>query len=220
MDIDFREIVEILEIDAPVHFTPKDELDKNNYVFCRFMSNAERDAIIDGSYSADKQYDTNDIGLHFPDIKIDEYYKLESNRNPVAIDSRIGEISYQMKVYMPEIPLLFAVYCVLHEYGHWLYFLDSKMSPKDYCEAERRIRQPYIKYSDEIYRMPDDNPLKILAAKQYDEKIYSQFPSEKSADQYSAEHISKSMTRIRNFLGYTEQDLLNQSLEGRSSMQQ
>ena len=33
MEMNFRNLVEVLGIDAPVHFTPKDKLDKQNYVF-------------------------------------------------------------------------------------------------------------------------------------------------------------------------------------------
>ena len=37
MDIEFRELVAILKIDAPVHFTPKEMLNKKDYVYCKFM---------------------------------------------------------------------------------------------------------------------------------------------------------------------------------------
>lgn len=211
MNLDFRKIVELLEIDAPVHFTAKDKLNKKDYVFCRFMSKAEQEAIIEGKHSLDKTYDSSDLGLHFPDIKTDEYYELELKRNPVAITSHIKELSSQMIVYTNEIPLLFAVHCILHEYGHWIYFLGTGMSSYEYCESEKRIRQPYEKIAKEIYSMPDWHPYKLIAAEQYEENIYSQFSSEKAANQYASEHIIDSMKKVREFLGYSEQDLLNQT---------
>lgn len=212
MNLDFRKIVELLEIDAPVHFTPKSQLNKKDYVFCLFMGNEEKSAIKAGTHTLNGNYDTSDIGLHFPDIEIEEYYELESNRNPFAINSHIGKISNQMIVYPTEIPLLFALHCILHEYGHWIYFLSTGMSSYDYCEEEKKVRQPYEKMVNNIYKMPDCSLYKRIAAKKYEEEIYSQFPSEKSANQYAAEHILEAVTKIRNFLGYSEQDLCNQTL--------
>lgn len=115
-ELTFRNIVKLLAVDAPVHYTSKDELDKENHVFCRHMGNAEADAIRTGTYRPECHYDSDDVGLHFPDIKIIEYYPLERQRNPVAIESCLGRISCQMRVFPDEIPIVHSVYCVLHEY--------------------------------------------------------------------------------------------------------
>lgn len=69
MDIEFRELVAILKIDAPVHFTPKEMLNKKDYVYCKFMGEEECAAITAGKHDPLANYDDSDIGLHFPDIK-------------------------------------------------------------------------------------------------------------------------------------------------------
>jgi len=210
LSIDFRDIVKILDIDAPVHFTPKDKINKKNYVFCRFMGNDECAAIISGRHDPNASYDNCDIGLHFPDIDVEEYCALETIRNPVAISSYINNISNQMPVYLSEIEVLFAIHCVLHEYGHWLYFLSTGMTSFEYCEAEKKERQPYENTAKEIYDMPDWHPNKRILAEKYEKEIYSQFSSELAANQYALEHIMEAMVKVREFLGYTEQDLIDQ----------
>jgi len=77
MEINYRQLVSILNIDAPIHFTPRDQLDKTNYVSCRFMGDDERDAILTGTHLPDGYYDSSDIGLYFPDIDVEEHYNLE-----------------------------------------------------------------------------------------------------------------------------------------------
>ncbi len=210
MDISFKKIVELLEIDAPTHFTAKDKLDKENYVSCRIMGEVEKNSIIAGIHDPKCNYDSSDTGLHFPDISATEYYELETKRNSVAIKCRINDISNKMIVYLSEIPIVFATYCVLHEYGHWIYFLNTKMTPYEYCEAERKERAPYEKIAKELYEMPDNSPIKIALAEKFDREIYSQFSSEKAANKYAFEHIADVISKVRNFLGYSEQDLFNQ----------
>ena len=45
MEFNFRDLVDLLGIDAPVHFTPKDELNRQDYVFCKYMGEDECAAI-------------------------------------------------------------------------------------------------------------------------------------------------------------------------------
>ena len=138
MEMNFRNLVEVLGIDAPVHFTPKDKLDKQNYVFCKFMGDDETAAIIVGNHDPNVHYDNSDLGLHFPDLSLEEYYELEKARNPVGISNHICEVSSQMKVNIDDIPIMFAVHCVLHEYGHWIYFKKTGLTSYQYCEQEKK----------------------------------------------------------------------------------
>ena len=206
-ELSFRDIVKLLTIDAPIHYTSRNELNKENYVSCRYMGNAEADAIRAGSHSTECHYDSSDVGFYFPDIKVNEYYALEKLRNPVAIDSCISRISFQMKVFTDEIPIVHSVYCVLHEYGHWFHFLERGKTTYEYERLEYAARHPYETMEKEIRALPDGAYKRVLA-RRYEDEIYSQFPSERAADEYALEHIAEAMTKVRDFLGYTEQDLI------------
>lgn len=193
MDIKFRELVAILKIDAPVHFTPKEMLNKKDYVYCKFMGEEECAAITAGKHDPLANYDDSDIGLHFPDIGVEEYYELEKNRNPAGIRTHICEASSQMIINIEDIPIAFAVHCVLHEYGHWLYFKETGLTSYEYCEQERKERQPHEKVARGIYEMPDWDPYKQYLAERYEKEIYSQFTSEQAANKYALEHIEEAV---------------------------
>ena len=196
MDIGFRNLVDWLEIDAPVHFTPKEKLNKQDYVFCRFMGDEEKAAIIAGTHDSNTRYDDRDIGLHFPDLELKEYYELEKARNSVGIRNHICDISCQMTIKIEDIPLVYAVHCVLHEYGHWIYFKETGLTSYEYCEQEKKERQPHEITAKKIYEMPDWDPYKIYLAERYDKEIYSKFSSEAAANKYALDHIQESMKRV------------------------
>lgn len=196
MDICFRDLVALLNVDAPVHFTPKDKLNKQNYVFYKFMGDEEFAAIIAGNHDPNANYDISDIGLHFPDLGLEEYYELEKARNPVGISTHIYEISSQIRINIEDIPIVFAVYCVLHEYGHWLHFKKSGLTSCEYYEQEKKERLPHENTAREIYKMADWDPYKRYLAERYDREIYSKFSSEAAANKYALEHIQESLNKI------------------------
>ena len=193
MELNFKNLVDLLKIDAPVHFTPKEKMSRQNYVFCKFMGDEECVAIVAGNHNIDTYYDSSDLGLHFPDLGIEEYYELEKARNPVGIKTHICEVSSQICINIEDMPIVFAVHCILHEYGHWLYFKGTGLTPYEYCEQEKKERQPYENLSREIYNMPDWDPYKLYLAERYDEEIYSKFSSELAANKYAQDHIKDAM---------------------------
>ncbi len=209
ISIDFKKLIDILNIDAPVHFTNRNELNKENYVLCKIMGVEEKNALIKGTHDQKKKYNNEDLGLYFPDVDIEEYLQLERNRNPMAIESRMNEISYITRVYIKEYSLVLAIYSVLHEYGHWIYFKNSKKTSYEYCEMERKIRQPHKELLKKIYEMNDCDPMKRILGEKYNEEIYSKYPSEKFADEYAKEHILEALETVRNALKYNEKDLIN-----------
>lgn len=213
MEITFRKIIDVLSIDAPVHYTPREQLNKENYVFCRTIGSIEEQAVNSGTYDPNLEYDGYDMGLHFPDISVDEYYLLEVERNSTAIFSLVNALSNQMITYNSEFPILWAIHCVLHEYGHWQHFLDSGMSAYEYTMLQTKERRPFNKLVNEIRRVPVDDFFKEMLAQKYETEIYSQFSSEQYANKYSAEHIMKAIELVRNSCGYTEEDMLKESLK-------
>ena len=88
------------------------------------------------------------------------------------------------------------LYCVLHEYGHWLYFKETGLTSYEYCEQEKKERQPHEKVAREIYEMPDWDPYKQYLAERYEKEIYSQFTSEQAANKYALEHIEEAMQAV------------------------
>lgn len=209
--ISFRDLINGLGdyiSDIPVYFTPEDKLNPENYVYFVFMGKEEADAIRHGVYDAEIQYDNSDVGLHFPNITIDYYYELEKMRNPVA--QRINMENLQNNRIMNDMEkhLWFALFCVLHEIGHWHHFKMSGLSAIDYEKSIHAITEVYENYANMIYKMSNINPLKIICAEQYHRESHEKIPSEKAADEYALEHFDEALSLVRKALGYDEEWLL------------
>lgn len=207
--ISFRELVQILELDkkASIHYHPRDELSKNNYVFFRYLGNEEEEALINGTHDKGKVYNNSDIGVHLPDLDIKQYYELEMKRNPSNIQSVIGKISYETPVWIKEYYLVWAIYCVLHEIGHWIDFVNSGKTSYEFSIIEKGYREGLEKEAKVISQINDYSPQKRLLMEEYNRK-YKEIPSEKAADDYAFSNLIPSLNKVREKLGYTESDLL------------
>ena len=196
MAIGFMDIVRLLNIDAPVHFTPREKLDKQNYVSTRIMSDEERDAIFDHTHDISKNYNCAEVGLYFPDIEVDEYYSLECQRNPVAIEVEIEELQKIIPIEKSDISLIWAIFCVLHKYGHWIHFKNSGMTAKEYCEERFPEHKKILPMVERIATMPDFHPNKWMLAREL-HKIYAELPDERAANEYAIEHIADAVVLIQ-----------------------
>lgn len=202
MGITFKTIIDLLCINAPILLTPKEKLDKSNYVSCKIMGDEETKAILSGTHNKEVNYDASDVGLHFPDIDVYEYYELEKARNPVGIIVCMEELSSQTIIPVEEFPIVWAIYSVLHEYGHWLHFKNSRLTSYEYCEKESEERQPHEAVAKKLRDMPDWYPSKMALAKRYHLEIYLQFTSEKYADEYAKRNFLEAQKRVREYFGH------------------
>ena len=213
MDISIKLLVEVLGIDAPLYFTDRDKLNKENYFFFQPMGEEEIKAIRNGEHNPQYQYSPTGIGIHLPDITACEYLERENDRNPIAIEYIIGLISHEMIVFLPEYSILLATFCVLHEYGHWVHFQNAGKSSYEYAQMEKNERKQYADKEYEIRTLDDWNPLKMILARDFHKNIYSQFTSEKFANEYAMKNFSDALGKVRAAMGYTEVDLLEMLIQ-------
>lgn len=78
---------------------------------------------------------------------------------------------------------------------------------------EANERAEYEKTSQGIRAMDDWDPYKIVLARRYHNEIYSNFTSEKFANEYALKHFADAIKKVRSALGYTEQELLELSIK-------
>lgn len=209
IDLMFSEIIEILHLDeiAPIHLQTKEELSKENYVFCRCISYEEAEAMSNETYDASKEYDKSDMGVYLPDISVDEYYNLEMKRNPFNINSVMSEIAKDKIVWIKEYSLLVGIYTVLHEVGHWIYFIGSNKTGPEFSMIEKEHRSKLCELREQIYSMNDYLPQKRVLAEEFNRR-YRDIPSEKAADKYAFSNFWNALDAIRKALQYTEEDLM------------
>lgn len=200
MGITLKNIVEILNIDAPVFYIDKENMKKENYIFFKCISDTEVKDILEGKHDINKQYDNSDIGIYFPQMDIHNYFKLEINRNPVAIEVHINNILEKIEISVNEYPLMWVIYCILHEYGHYLHFQKSNLTSFDYSNRHKEERIKDDKIVNYIKGIPDDMPFKLLIAKDYHKNIYMKYSDEKYADEYAMEHIVEAYHKVKQHI--------------------
>ena len=147
-----------------------------------------------------KQYDNSDIGIYFPNLNIYDCYELEMKRNPVACDVYIENISFKMKVLIDEIPLVWAIYCVLHEYGHCLHFKDSELTPFKYREERIEEQSKYSELVNAIRDISELDPCKKYIAEQYQKNVYMKYSDEKYANEYAIDHIVEAYNKVKQHI--------------------
>lgn len=157
----------------------------NNLFYTRFASN---DMLIDirkDTIRNFEDYDTSECGVYFPDLSAEEVYEKEKMRNPVAVVYRIKRLREITRISQDDEALALAVYSVLHEYGHWIDFM--KVGPIAYNALFKKSMQEQAtvqQLNNELYRMSDDHPLKMIYAEEAVRK-YEQLPQERIAIEYT-----------------------------------
>lgn len=126
----------------------------------------------------------------------------------------IEKSSYTMTVYIEEYCLTWAVFCVLHEVGHWIDYKNSGKTAYEFSMIEKGYRQDLEKERRMIYQTPDNHPQKRMLMENFNQK-YNNIPSEKNANEYAIANIEKSLEIIREKLGYTKDDVM----QGRIKLQ-
>lgn len=196
-----------MEIQAPITFTPKEKINNKNLAFCHIVNTNSVPFNSDYFYNI---FEFNKIGIHLPDIEINEFFELEKRRNIIAVQNILEKVNQIMtRTLLNERALQFTVFVVLHEYGHWRHFIKSGLSPQEYILEENKYRNSLEKERAEIFKLPDYSLEKKIKSKIFNEK-YNQIPSEIAANKYATLTLKKYMKKIRKKLGYTEDDLFNQ----------
>jgi hypothetical protein len=203
MGVDYmriKELVKYLDVEklAPFHFFNEKSNNKDN-ASCKHMTDEELDDYKKKTWSSEKIYDDNKLGIYIVDITINEIYELEKKRNPIALNMVTNEISLLTPLMLDEFKLAFGIYVILHEVGHWLDFKASGKSSLEYSLWDSEYRREPTRIADMIYELPDYLYEKREFARMQVE-MYKKIPAEKSADKYAYENIKEKLDRMRAYL--------------------
>lgn len=201
-----KELCEILEIEkkAPVHYVDKENVKKQNSIVCRCVPDALAEDVDNDTFDSQKVYDRSECGLYIPELTADALIELHKRGNPGSVKMIMSSVN---KVYISEYNLTYAVFCILHELGHWVHYNSTDLSDKEFYCKEKADRWDAEQLRKEIYKMPDYNPIKLSLCDKQNE-MYRNIPSEKAADQYALKHLEEAMECVRNSFQYTVEDLI------------
>jgi len=194
-----KEIVDFLKVEeiAPFHFYT--EILNKEYAVCKHITNEELDDYNKKICLNEKKYDDSELGIYIADITIDEMYDLEHNRNPVNLQKVLDDISDLFMVEIAEEELIYAIYVILHEVGHWVNFKASGKPSLEYALWDWELKKEYKQYVNEVRKIPDDSSKKLEFAK-IAVINYKNIPSEKAADTYAFENIEEKLKLVRKYI--------------------
>lgn len=87
--------------------------------------------------------------------------------------------------------LLYVVFCILHEIGHWRYLDETNMGVREYYHSDSLARENLQEMAATLRSMPESKEKEELADKYY--YRYREIESEKNADQYAFDNLLEAL---------------------------
>lgn len=171
MNESIRDIIDILELSdaVPLHFLPYSKMGgKLSYCTC----------------------DPKIQGIYFADLRANDLYNVACKGKPYEIEYVINKYGHYFPSNESPSYLIYTTWTVLHEYGHWIDFLGSKMTNEEYNNFLRRGRKEVEAGENDIKSLSEEDPQKSILAKKYLIDYYS-LPSENIAEKYVALHFKE-----------------------------
>lgn len=190
-------LVDILEIKdlAPFHF----HIDTKYKMFasCYVLTKEEAYDLVNNIATNKKNYDDSKLGVCLADVTIYEFYEL--GKQIEDVEKFKDDISYLFSVNDDNISLIYSIFTILHEVGHWLYFKSSGKKSLEYCKWETEERREANELMNQSYNSPDK-----LLLKQAARDKYKNVPSEIESDKYAFNNIKEKLELVRKYINKSE----------------
>ncbi|MBU3106635.1 hypothetical protein [Clostridium gasigenes] len=136
--------------------------------------------IIDYMNLKGQSYGNDNIEIRFADVTVDELFILIKNISDVDRRKIIFKIVRNSCCLLneDETKYAFAIFTILHEIGHNIYFSKSNKNVLEYCLWESNFRK---KFKNGV-------------------GMYSEIPSEEWADEYASKNLDKNLDKVREYL--------------------
>lgn len=193
-----KELVEIMSTEKIVQFRfiPFDGEDPRPRF--HFISTEKWNAYKNGNI--DKHIDyyngDDDIFIYMPDVTEQELFAYVMQTGAQYISDAIKQISYIFKVANEERVRVYAIYAILHEMGHYLFFKNSHMTSIEYGDWEVEYRIPALAFNE--YLKSDDTARMLYMPRLIE--MYKSIPSEIEADKYAFSTIEEKYGLVKNAL--------------------
>lgn len=181
---------------APVHFFT--ELSCNNSPICKIITDREIEDYKRKHFTKETNYNDSELGIYFPNNTISEMYEIQNKSNFIRQDDVLNDIEDYLEFNNEERILIYGIYTILHEIGHWLYFKASGKTSIEYCLWDSKLRDKCMKFGDKIFKMTDKEE-QINFAFEHTE-MYKNIPAEKAADEYAFEHIKEKYSLVNEYM--------------------
>lgn len=162
-----------------------------------YITKEEELAIFNDTWDNKRDYENEEMkyGFYFPDVPIGY---LESYFTSWFKDKYVDEMLktyYTEKdgsIYFPKRSLVIAVFCIWHEYGHYLDYKKRK-SKMEYAQWIYESKAPFREYEKKIEELKETGSL-TAEAYEVRNKIYRECVDEHSADIYALNNLSEKVS--------------------------
>ncbi|MBU3135052.1 hypothetical protein KPL39_02095 [Clostridium gasigenes] len=164
-DVEYKDLIEVFD-QRPDYINKYDMLDEY---------------IIDYMNLKGKSYTNDNIEIRFADVTVDELFILMKNMSDRDRCKTIFKIVRNSCYPLNEDELKYAVaiFTILHELGHSIYFSKSNKNVLEYSLWESGYRR---KFGNGVVG------------------TYSEIPSEKWSDDYASEKLDENLDKVREYL--------------------
>lgn len=188
-----REINKSLYNDEiPIHYyTELEENSQNSIVFFECISGEERKEYESLSMTDKKNFISRSAVIHIPIINVDKLYELYHVGISYEYTGTMNMLKDVVSVNSDNEKILFALFLILHEFGHWHDFKSKEKKPYLYMQDEKEQREVYdlkvqILNSQSLYGASKH---KIMEQLRDYFKRYNMVSCEKRANEYAISKI-------------------------------
>lgn len=190
-----KEIKEIIDdVDVPIKYnknSPDNISGQNSILFFKCVSEEERAIYENLTEEEKKEFVSNSAYISILLINVEELYELYHTGISCDYEVTISMIKEHVPVNKDNEKILFAVFVILHEFGHWIDFKSKDKKPYLCTQDEKDKKEVYdlkVKIlNDESLREKSDYKIR----KELKDWVnrYNLVPSEKRANDYAISKI-------------------------------
>lgn len=169
---------------------------KNSLLFFSALEGSERTEFEHLSDEEKKTYISNSSAIHIPLVSIDEFFSDYKRVDPITVEFTLDVVFSlfpQIKDAYDKHADAFALFCILHELGHWNHFLNCSKNVYSYIgdttEAKRIFDEKQILQSK--FQQAQSQAIMDSLRKQAQLWVrrYHDIPGEKMADDFARNHF-------------------------------
>jgi hypothetical protein len=160
---------------------------------CKTVSNCEANKLF-GCNKDETAWDSSE-GVYIPNCSVADIYSMRNPLTTSHFELSIDMINSVKAIPKNEIKLAYTIFCILHEFGHWDYFINSGMSSKTFIEFLNPYRQKIVNKENSIKALPNYDMTKKAQEREYNIE-YNELPDEKAANSYALRNIALALEKV------------------------
>ncbi|MFN7251533.1 MAG: hypothetical protein ACK4M9_12165 [Anaerobacillus sp.] len=180
-----RDLTEMLGLEKRIPVMYDSRLALKAIIQCQFCTPAEQRL----SKDYDEDVFPSEEGVHIQNVSIEEFNEIMRNGNPPDFRKIRGMINDNINYPISMFDVIYAVFCLYHEEGHWIDFKSSGQSGSDFMRKDAPFRKPVYELGERIKKEEDPN-LKLKLGNEWT-LLYRNIPMEKYADIYALNKLSE-----------------------------